>query len=319
MILTGELEDHSFAFAHMGLNPVRAGEYLSAPAMELAFDESFPQWSDYSHVRVSAVFCPLGLEPCNQFADLFEHSNDIARCADLEQFLQRCDAVVLLNTWRAGEQNLALVSTALRHHKPVFVDKFPAPTLAEAIKLTEIADSQGVMLMSESALHHAPQTMAVAERLGAETAYSIVSYGDMSTVLATVIHPIAHAQLATGNRRVAEIRATDPAAGLSSGSVVFEDGIEVRFDDTVRPDFALQISRGTDTVDLSCQLPDLRMAFDNMLRGFFDAAINGDNTTANSHRMIDALVIFEGVRAVTELGSTLSRAEIISRAQEVAA
>lgn len=86
-------------------------------------------------------------------------AQNVARCATPEEVVERSDAVIVLAP-DSIEAHLALCRRVFPGGKHVMVDKFLAPTLAEAVEIQELARKHGVALFSASSLRFAVEAEA---------------------------------------------------------------------------------------------------------------------------------------------------------------
>jgi hypothetical protein len=94
--------------------------------------------------------------------------NGVRRAASPEEAARQADAVMVMAPDNVDE-HLRLASAVLPFGKPTVVDKFLAPTLAEARQIVEMARQHGAPLFSASALRYAVELDAVLPELAGKT------------------------------------------------------------------------------------------------------------------------------------------------------
>ena len=80
-------------------------------------------------------------------------------CRSIEELLTKVDAVLVLSI--DGRPHHDQARPVFRSHKPVFIDKPVAASLADAIALFQDAEANGTPCFSNSALRYGPATVAV--------------------------------------------------------------------------------------------------------------------------------------------------------------
>ena len=310
VVLLRERENHCLFFGPMGLRHEAASAYLDEHGLDLALGDRLPPWSDYSDVKVAAAYCHGAPHRCGSFVGLFAHADQIRICASVEELVDSCDAVMLINTGGEGEANRSLVETSLKAGKPIYVDKFLAPRLRDALAMVEMAEARGVLIDSASLLLTAPRTLALLEKVKERRVDRVVVHGKFGESLAFSIHLIAHLQLGAGCRRVETVRGEGPSKSLTV-TVEFDGGPVGRIDPSSEPDIALDLQLGTQVFRSLCPVDDYRGGADTMMRRFFDSLTGKRRFTSPGQVMIDALVIWEGAQRSLVAGRALMRDEII--------
>ncbi len=79
----------------------------------------------------------------------------------IDALLDKVDVVLLESV--DGRPHLAQVEPVLKAKKPVFIDKPVAGSLADAIKIFELAEKTGTPVFSSSSLRYSPNVMAIAK------------------------------------------------------------------------------------------------------------------------------------------------------------
>lgn len=117
--------------------------------------------ADVFHSIITSRYGPetsvaLAYELAPRGTDDWCAARGILRASSMEQVIEQADALMVLAPDNF-EVHSQLALPALASGKPVFVDKFLAPTLREARTIVEAARRHGTPLMSASALRYAPE------------------------------------------------------------------------------------------------------------------------------------------------------------------
>ena len=310
VILLRERENHCLFFGPMGLRREAASAYLDKTGLDLALGDRLPPWSDYSDVKVAAAYCHGAPDKVATFVGLFTHADEIRICASVEELVDNCDSVMLINTGGEGEAHRSLVEASLCADRPTYVDKFLAPRLRDALAMVELAEARGVLIHSASLLLSAPATRALLEKVKERRVDRVVVHGKFGESLAFSIHLIAHLQLGAGCRPVVAVRGEEPSKSMTV-TVEFDGGPVGRIEPSPVPDFALDLHLGTQVVRSSCPVDDYRGGADTMMRRFFDRLTGEECSVPQARLMVDALVIWEGARQSLAAGRALTRHEIL--------
>ena len=116
--------------------------------------------SVFSHGR-----CPKQLTMPRRASRENDPSIVLSRPHSHTRLIARSDAVILVNTGGLGSPNRCVVEPVLRAGRPVLVDKFLAPSSADALAMLQTAQAHNVLLASSSLLYYAPRTVAVLRSL----------------------------------------------------------------------------------------------------------------------------------------------------------
>jgi predicted dehydrogenase len=117
--------------------------------------------------------------------------NGVRRADSPEDAARGADAVMLLAPDNV-EDHLKLASLVLPFGKPTLVDKFLAPTVAEAREIAALARRYGAPLFSSSALRYAVELEAAMPEISAGTVTEILASG-LSTWHLYGVHTLAMA------------------------------------------------------------------------------------------------------------------------------
>lgn len=102
--------------------------------------------------------------------------NGVPRAESAEQVARECDGVLILAPDNV-DQHLRLAQAVLPLGKPTVVDKFLAPTAAEARAIVELANRHSAPLMSASALRFAVEVEAALPELAAAPVTEMMAAG----------------------------------------------------------------------------------------------------------------------------------------------
>jgi predicted dehydrogenase len=152
----------------------------------------------------------------------------VRRAASIDEVVAESDALMVLAPDNF-EVHTQLALPALASGKPVFVDKFLAPTVAEAREIVAAARRSGAPLMSSSALRFASEVEALVESLEGEIeTFFARGMGHWSGY---GVHTVAMVMRALRDRRARRV-ADVGREGADVVAVDFDDGlrgsIEVR-------------------------------------------------------------------------------------------
>ena len=151
VIMAHEIEGHGFLLGPAGIEPGEAAkESLPATSYDLAVSPDLPPWSDCPDIEISAILCLQGVAATESFAGMFRNRESIKRCESLDELMSACDAVFHLSAGGDGNENVEMVRAAIRHKRPIFVDKFLAPSAREAAELYRSACDAGIHLACSS-------------------------------------------------------------------------------------------------------------------------------------------------------------------------
>jgi hypothetical protein len=225
IILSTEKEDHCFILGSLGLSEEKSKDYLSGLGHELAFSKELePAWPDWDFVRVAAVYCRAGLEGAEALVGMMEDPSGVVMCKSLDELLENCNCVMLINTGGTGDDNYELVSTCIEAGRPIFVDKFLASDLSEARTLLDLAEKEGVPLVSSSYIWTSQPGIELKEKIKGKKLKKVTSSGWSGGKITGGIHTIAQMQLLSGDRRPTSVHVEEGKTG-DTVVVIFEDGL----------------------------------------------------------------------------------------------
>ncbi len=142
--------------------------------------------------------------------------HQIARCATIEELIEKCDALIVLSPDNC-EMHEFLCQLPLRSGKPTYVDKTFAPDLATAKRIFALAEQSGTPCFSTSALRYAKEYREV--DVDAVCAASLWGSGSFDTYSIHQLEPLAMLMKVPAKRMMCL-----KAQGWVTLSVEFVDG-----------------------------------------------------------------------------------------------
>lgn len=316
LVLSTEKEDHCFIFGPLGLSEEKSKDYLSGLGHDLAFSDKFaPAWPKWDFVRISSVYCQAGVDGAGRFIGMMEDPSGIVKCETIDQLLENCNCVALINTGGVGADNFELVSACLQARRPTFVDKFLAADLSEARILLKMARELDVPLVSSSYIWTSQPGLELRKQLAGKKLTKVISTGWSSGKVTGAIHTIAQLQLLSENRRPLSVRVDKEAEGGAKAVVTFDDGLVGEMIPRAGGEiFGLQaVADGTTYKAAPYEAKHSRPSPINLYSLFFDY-VRGKNRGQAAHLMEDALAIWEATEKSIETGAEVAIDTVLAEA-----
>ena len=317
VILSTQKEDHCFILGALGLSAQKSKDYLSGLGHELAFSDALePAWPEWDSIRISGVYCHAGVAGAKQLVEMMEVPSAIVACDTLDQLLQNCNCVLLVNTGGNGDDNFALVSACLKAGHPTFVDKFLAPSLSETRTLLKMARVLDVPLVSSSYIWTSQPGLELKKRLEGKKLTGIVSSGWSPGEITGGIHAIAQMQLLSGDRRPRSVRVEERPEGARA-CVLFDDGLVgeliPRRDGKI---FELEATAGGATYQaVPYEEKHSRPSPINLFSLFFDS-VRGNKSQQPEHLKEDAVAIWDATNKAIETGAEVMISDVVGQSSD---
>lgn len=161
---------------------------------------NYPAWireASGGDMEVAIAFGLIDSPKGGRTTDKWCQDMGIARCASMEEVVDKSDALVVLSPDNA-EMHEALCQVALRSGKPTYIDKTFAPDGDTARRIFALADAHGTPCYTSSALRYATEYAAV-DRAAID---AIASWGpgDVASYAVHLLEPVVMLMQAPATR-----------------------------------------------------------------------------------------------------------------------